>query len=186
MWPWEHLAIGYLLYSAYVNLVNDAPPTAHQTMVVAFATQFPDLVDKPLAWTVSVLASGRSLAHSLLTAVVVCGFVVWYARRTDHSTIGVAFAVGYLSHPFADGMISFVAGDFPDLTYLVWPLLDLPPYETEQSFAAHLLSIEVTPFFLFQLVLVALALVVWDRDGRPGLAALRGWLLTWRERATRQ
>jgi hypothetical protein len=52
--------------------------------------------------------------------------------------------------------------------------------------AAHLLRIEVTPFFLIQLVLVALACVVWDRDGRPGLAALRGWLLTWRERATRQ
>ena len=186
MWPWGHLAVGYLVYSGLSRWRFGRLPGSVATLAVAFGTQLPDLVDKPLAWTVSVLASGRSLAHSLLTAVVVCGFVVWYARRTDHSTIGVAFAVGYLSHPFADGMLSFVAGDFPDLTYLVWPLLDLPPYETEQSFAAHLLSIEVTPFFLFQLVLVALAFVVWDRDGRPGLAALRGWLLTWRERATRQ
>jgi membrane-bound metal-dependent hydrolase YbcI (DUF457 family) len=186
MWPWGHLAVGYLLYSGLCRWRFDRFPGSVATLAVAFGTQLPDLVDKPLAWTVSVLASGRSLTHSLLTALVICALVARYARRRGHPTIGVAFAVGYLSHPFADGVLSLVSGEFRYLRYLVWPVLDLPPYETERSFLAHFLGIEATPFFTLQIVLVGFALVVWNRDGRPGLAALRGWLLTWRERAVEQ
>ncbi|EMA53666.1 MULTISPECIES: metal-dependent hydrolase [Halococcus] len=186
MWPWGHLAVGYLLYSGLSRWQFDRVPGSVATLAVAFGTQFPDLVDKPLAWTFGVLASGRSLTHSLLTAVVICGLVVWYARRHDHSTVGIAFAVGYLSHPFADGVLSFVSGDYQYLAYLGWPLLDLPPYDTSAGFVARVLGVEFTPFFALQIALVAVAFVVWVRDGRPGLAAVRGWVVTWRERAAEQ
>ena len=48
MWPWEHLAIGYLAYSLLGRLAWRRPPTVGTAITVAFGTQFPDLVDKPL------------------------------------------------------------------------------------------------------------------------------------------
>ena len=41
-------------------------------------------------------------------------------------------------------------------------------YDTPQSFAAHFAGAEPTPFFLAQIALTAVALVVWLRDGAPG------------------
>lgn len=46
-------------------------PNAKHTVVPLYATQLPDLIDKPLAWSVGILPTGRSLAHSLLTASLV-------------------------------------------------------------------------------------------------------------------
>ena len=65
MWPWGHLAVGYLVYSGLSRWRFGRLPGSVATLAVALGTQLPDLVDKPLAWTVNVLASGRSLAHSL-------------------------------------------------------------------------------------------------------------------------
>ena len=48
MWTWEHLAIGYLAYSLLSQLAWRRPPTVGAAITVAFGTQFPDLVDKPL------------------------------------------------------------------------------------------------------------------------------------------
>ena len=48
MWPWEHLTIGYLAYSLLSRLAWRRPPTVGTAITVAFGTQFPDLVDKPL------------------------------------------------------------------------------------------------------------------------------------------
>jgi hypothetical protein len=176
MWPWGHLAVGYLIYAALSRWRFDEPPSAAATVAVAFGTQFPDLVDKPLAWTFQVLPSGRSLAHSLLTATVVCVLVYVYARRHGWARPAVAFAVGYLSHPFADALSPVLAGEYDYVRYLGWPVLDQPPYDTSGGFAAQFADLEPSAAVLAGTVLVGFALVVWLRDGRPGLAALREWL----------
>ena len=176
MWPWGHLAVGYLVYAALSRWRFDEPPSAAATLAVAVGTQFPDLVDKPLAWTFHVLPSGRSLAHSLLTVAVVCVLVYVYARRNGLGRPALAFAVGYISHPFADALSPLLAGEYEYIRYLGWPVLDQPPYDTSRGFGAHLADLEPSSLVLAGTFLVGFALLVWLRDGRPGLAALREWL----------
>lgn len=180
MWPWGHLAVGYLIYTALSRWRFDEPPSGAATLAVAFGTQFPDLVDKPLAWTFQILPSGRSLAHSLFTVAIVCVLVHMYARRHGRARLAVAFAVGYITHPFADALSPLLAGEYAYVRYLGWPLLDQPVYDTSRGFVAHFAEVEPTPLMLVGAFLAAFALFVWVRDGRPGLAQLRGWLRSWR------
>ncbi|WP_256687934.1 metal-dependent hydrolase [Halococcus qingdaonensis] len=175
MWPWGHLAVGYLVYTALSRWRFGRAPSAGAAVAVAVGTQFPDLVDKPLAWTFHVLPSGRSFAHSLLTAAIVCTLVYAYARRHGLTRPALAFAVGYVTHPFADALSPLLAGEYAYVRYLGWPVLDQPAYDTSMGFAIHLLDFELTPLVAFEFLLVALAVLAWLRDGRPGLGALRGW-----------
>lgn len=184
MWPWGHLAVGYLCYSFLSRGWFDRPPGSGATLAVLVGTQFPDLVDKPLAWSFHLLPSGRSLAHSLLTASVVCLLVGAYLRRHDRPLLGLAFAVGYVSHLFADAILSLLEGQYRYVSYLGWPLLELPPVDPGIGFVERFASMEFTAFMLAQFVLVGLALALWSRDGRPGSATLQGWLVSWRERGT--
>jgi membrane-bound metal-dependent hydrolase YbcI (DUF457 family) len=142
-------------------------------LAVALGTQFPDLIDKPLAWSLGVLPSGRSLAHSLLTATLVIALVVLYCRRRERSTLAAAFGVGYLSHLFADAISPLLAGEYVFLTFLAWPLTPPPPYGEESGFLSHFASIEFTPFFLVQIGLLLLVLLLWVLDGAPGLGPVR-------------
>lgn len=173
MWPWGHVAVGYLLYSLGLRQRNQLPRSP-EVFLLGFGTLFPDLVDKPLAWTLGVLESGRSLGHSVVVAAVVIGVLyLVVAPRVGRAPV-TAFAVGYLSHPLADFPYAEVAaGELEFTTYLVWPLLSPPPYETEPSFLAHLVAYEFGPFEAVQLGLFAAAVYLWSRDGTPGLGAVR-------------
>jgi membrane-bound metal-dependent hydrolase YbcI (DUF457 family) len=171
------------LYSALAHWRFDRAPSDGAALAVAFGTQFPDLVDKPLAWTFHLLPTGRSLAHSLLTATVVCLLVGWYARRRDRPVLAIAFATGYISHLFGDAIVPVLAGQYEYVTYLVWPLLELPPHEQGTGLIEQLAGLELTPLVLAGITLIALAFVVWLRDGRPGLSILRGWAGRWRRAA---
>jgi len=175
MWPWGHLAAGYLVYSAYARLRTDSAPGDLPALVAVVATQLPDLVDKPLAWSLSILPSGRSLGHSLVTVGPALAVAWLLAARRDARPLGTALAVGTLSHLFTDALYPLVGLDIEFITFLGWPLLPLPPYEVDSSFAAHFALLEVTPAFVFELLLVGLASVVWHYDGHPGLATVRAW-----------
>ncbi|MEF8855778.1 MAG: metal-dependent hydrolase, partial [Haloarculaceae archaeon] len=171
MLPWGHAAVGYLLLSG-VRRGRGRSMTAAAAVTVLLATQIPDAIDKPLAWTVPLLPNGRSLAHSLPTGVL--GFlavILAVALRRRH-LVGV-LAVGYLAHPLADALHPVLELKTADLAFLAWPVLPPVEYEGPKNFAGHLLGIDpIAPFFLFQLVLVVIALVTWHRDGRPGLVVL--------------
>ncbi|PSQ05112.1 metal-dependent hydrolase [Halobacteriales archaeon QS_4_69_31] len=173
MWPWGHLAAGYLLYSLYARVRTGGPPRDGPALVAAGATQVPDLVDKPLAWSLSVLPTGRSLAHSSVVAALVLPVVWVAAARRDARPLAVAFAVGVVTHQATDALYPVLGFDFAAVTFLAWPLLELPAYEVEGSFAAHLALVEPSPAFLFEVGLVAVASVVWHVDGHPGLSTLR-------------
>jgi len=175
MWPWAHAAAGYLLYSLYLRYRDALPPLGPAAVALAVGTQLPDLVDKTAAWYLAVLPTGRSLTHSLLVVVPVAVTVAWYARRRGYGTEGTAFAVGLLSHPLADGVNSFVSAEWQFLAYLAWPLMPTPAYDGPESIVARFLMLEPTPFFLFELLMTAVALALWRRHDYPGLGTLRSW-----------
>ena len=186
MWPWGHAAVGYLLYALFTYLADREPPGDIATVILAIATQMPDLIDKPLAYSFQVLPTGRSLAHSLLFAVPLC-ILAWRVARSAEQW--QAFAVGYGSHLLADSYAALLAGRFEMATFLLWPVLPSPEYSTE-SFAGHWLQLldslsSVTvdsvvagalPMVVYQGLLAAGVAVIWLLHGTPGVQWMYRWL----------
>jgi hypothetical protein len=188
--------MAYLVYSCYSRLGRGHRPTAATALVVAVASQFPDLVDKPLAWTLSVLPSGRSLAHSLLVLVPLVALLYSVARVREEGEarpagaprnsdrgggrpasegeepLVVAFGIGALVHTFGDAFYSLIALEFREAGFVLWPAVPPLEYEVEQSFAAHFALIDASPELYFEFLLVAVAAVLWRADGYPGLATV--------------
>lgn len=174
MWPWGHVGFGYLLYSIWCRR-HGKRPQSPEVFLVVLGTLLPDLVDKPLAWTLNVLDSGRSLGHSILIALLVIGILYHVvAPRIGRSQV-TAFAIGYLSHPIGDlPFTDLLAGNVEYASYLLWPLLPAPTYETEQTFIAHFIQLSsVGTFDVLQVTLAISALSVWYFDGLPGLNRTR-------------
>jgi hypothetical protein len=178
MWPWEHAAIGYLLYVAVRRARGERVRDGPAVVGLAVGTQFPDLIDKTLAWYLGVLPSGRSLGHSVLTLAVVGLLVRWYARRRGGRGVAGAFLLGYASHLPGDAFAPLLAGEWTLVTFLGWPLLPLPDYAGMESLSANVAAFELSPTRLAATGLVVLALVCWRRHGYPGLGTLRGWAAT--------
>ncbi|SEO83302.1 LexA-binding, inner membrane-associated putative hydrolase [Halorientalis persicus] len=182
MMPWGHLVIGYLIYSAGLHLWSQRSPAGGPTLVLAFATQFPDLLDKPLNWWFGIL-DGRGIGHSFLTMVPFCVAAYLVARRYDRGPLGAAFGVGVISHLPMDALGALLTGTVPERApYLLWPLFPAPTYPKD-SFWDHfevllatlqllpwnspveLVSILLGPELLFLLVPFS----VWAYDGFPGV-----------------
>lgn len=157
MWPWGHAAIGYLAYTLYVASRRRRTPTTAEAFVVLLGTQLPDAIDKPLAWTFDILPSGRSLGHSLLTATILIGVAAVLLRPLNRVDLTVPFGVGYVVGILTDLPVSILWGEFSRATFVLWPLLPSPEYETEPTFSAHFSAIEPTSAFLVQIVLFVFA-----------------------------
>jgi len=180
MWPWEHLAVGYLAYSLLARLLTGEGPGDRDAVVLVVATQLPDLVDKPLAWWLAVLPSGLSLAHSLVVGLPVCLLVVALARRLGDSRVGLAYCVGYGSHLAGDAVYPLLTGGHLRLSFLAWPLVDQPPTRAPGfltqvfyflgEFRAFLGTPRGRLYALVEVGLLVVALAVWVSDGYPGLS----------------
>lgn len=175
MWPWGHAAVGYLLWSALTSRIVGRRPRGPEVWLLGLGTQFPDFVDKPLAWRFGLLPAGRSLAHSLLTASVVIAIAYVLANRRGHGPLALAFGVGYVSHSFADAASAIWSGEHAELTYLLWPVLPAPTYGSD-SVAVNSEGMALWGFVALELVLVALAVARWTLDGKPGLPSVLGRL----------
>ncbi|WP_435154507.1 metal-dependent hydrolase [Haladaptatus sp. DFWS20] len=180
MWPWEHLAFGYLTFSAYSRVRTGRPPRSDAVVVLGVATQLPDLVDKPLAWSLAVLPSGHSLAHSLLTALPLSALALVLAYRARRTDIGVAFAIGYLSHLAGDVIYPIAVGKEPFLGFLFWPLVPVPSDQSTLGFIArfrryfgdyltYLDDPAVQSFLALELGLLLGVFFLWLFDGMPGV-----------------
>ena len=170
MWPWGHLAVAYLLYSALTRWKDSSVSGGLAVFALAVGSQFPDLIDKPLGWSLGVLPGGRTLAHSVFLAAVLIPFIYMLATEYSQSEPATAFIVGYVVHLLTDIPPSVASGGFEDLTFLFWPVLEQPEYEEVDSILDGFLRYSMGGYEWAQLALLALAIVVWYRDGRPGIA----------------
>lgn len=137
MLPLGHLAFAYLCYVGVAVVRRYPLPASWALPVLALGSQFPDIVDKPLAYY-GVVAYGRALAHSIFTLVLVCGFLWWFARRhrghwapgdwrEQLRTLGpLAFTVGYVSHLVGDTYRVVLAGQYTDARFVLWPIYRMP------------------------------------------------------------
>lgn len=182
MWPWGHFAVGYLAYATYTRYRYDEHPAGLPAVTLAIATQLPDLIDKPLAYEGGVLPEGRALAHSLLVAVPLCALGLWVAWRATgwRGRSGVAFAIGYATHLFGDAFRPLLALDFDALSFLFWPVLAAPDYDTT-GFAGHLeqfvesiraLSVGILTPFAIEGFLFVLVVGLWAWHRLPPLPAV--------------
>ncbi len=178
MWPWEHLAIGYLAYSFFIRYATGHMPRRLAVVALAFGTQFPDLVDKPLGWGTTLLPSGISFAHSLLVAVPLVALAVGVCSVVDRADVGIAFAIGYLLHLPADAVYPLLIGGRLNWTFFLWPLIPAPEATVSiipfvRDLAGQFLAFLATPrgrlYFLLELGLVGGATLRWYVDGAPGL-----------------
>ena len=183
MWPWGHAAVAYLCYLVFVRATDRLRETPAALAAVLVGSQFPDLVDKPLAWSFAVLPSGRSLTHSLITAALVLSVLYWLAGGPERRNAVAAFGLGWITHSLsdlgADTVVGLLLGDTSQLrwtTYLVWPLLPPPPYESDDSLIAHLQAFELSGSVRLQIGLFGLAVVFWVVKSALGAYAARTWL----------
>jgi hypothetical protein len=102
MWPWEHLAAGYLLYSLGVRAFGRDPPSDGAAVALVIASLLPDLVDKALSWGLGWFPSGYAVGHSAFVAVPVGLGVLLAGYWFSRPRWGVAFVVGYWAHLLAD------------------------------------------------------------------------------------
>ena len=178
MWPWEHLAVGYLVVSLWAR-ASGRRPLAPDIVAIAVGSQFPDLVDKPLGWGTTLLPSGTSLAHSLVVALPLAAAVVVLGRISPWPTAGVAFALSYLAHLPADAMYPVVLGDDPKLAFVLWPLVPVEPTPPTAVIArvgelfVEFLAVLTTPagalFLVAEAALLGGVVLLWRADGSPGL-----------------
>ncbi|WP_284010729.1 metal-dependent hydrolase [Haloarcula pelagica] len=159
MLPWTHLAFGYVLFLG-VLLLSRRPGSRAELLALLAGTQVPDVIDKPLAWWVQLLPSGRSLAHSLLFAVPVVLAAAVVARRYGRRELGPALAVGYASHLLGDTYAALWYWRTEELTFLLWPLLPPYPYDEFTGFLDFALRAEVTTSLLVQSAVAGVGLLV--------------------------
>ncbi|TKX52721.1 metal-dependent hydrolase [Halorubrum sp. SS7] len=137
MLPLGHLAFAYLWYALYAATSTHRLPARLALLPLAFGSQFPDLIDKPLAY-IGVLTYGRSLAHSLFTFAL-CTFTVWWlatwlrgrwSAETRPERLRIvtpaAFAIGYASHLLGDTYRFLLSGDLWAARVLLYPLFPVP------------------------------------------------------------
>lgn len=182
MWPWEHLAVGYLAYSLGLRALDREPPSDAGFVAVALASQLPDLVDKPLSWGLGWFPSGYALGHSLLVAVPVGALALRSARAHPRSRWRVAAVVGYWSHLAADVLNPVRNGDWPAVERVLWPFVDIAPYDADyglgrglvyvQRFLRDLAATDAPTVLVLYVLVPAAALGVWLLDGAPGLGLL--------------
>lgn len=186
MWPWEHLAFAYVCYSLLANAVRRTGPSTRETVAVVVGSQFADLVDKPLAWTIGFTETGYSVAHSVFVAPVVVVAAYAVAIRRGDRVLADAFAVAYGSHLVADVWYPMVRGLGPWPHAVLWPVSS-PPVDDRTGLLEHffvyvvryvheLTAGGVTPVLALQFVLAGAVLTLWLFDGAPIAADVWRWL----------
>lgn len=183
MWPWGHLAFGYLLYSPLVRLWRGRPPTGGATLALGVAALFPDLLDKGLSWWLGLFPQGYSVGHSVFVAVPLGLLAVLAARARGRVAVGVAVAVGYWSHLVGDVLFALALREPHAFARVLWPLVTLPPYATEFAgtdrllyylarWLTYLRTVEDPTAIAIYVAPLVLALLLWLVDGAPVLADL--------------
>jgi hypothetical protein len=180
MWPWEHLALGYVLFSTTGRLGLVDRPGRAEAVAILVATQLPDVVDKPLAWTFDVLPSGISMAHSVFVAVPFAIAALLFGARYGATSVGIAAGVGYLSHLLGDLTYPAATGGSASPEYFLWPVVriqgsvdaggSIPKVVALLSrFGEFLATPRGVAYLSLEVAFLGFALAVWWSDGLPGV-----------------
>jgi hypothetical protein len=189
MYPWGHLGVGYVAYTIWCRLFSQRPPPDKPTVLLVFATQLPDLIDKTLQFVFGIY-DGRAVGHSLLVMVSICAVLFFLGHRYQKSEFAIAFSFGVITHIIADTVPAlFPNAAGPKPTYLLWPLLRPPSYPVDtpsdhiNRFIATLQKMEgqslfqlVTNVLLVEIFVVLTFGLIWAIDGFPGTRTL--WRMT--------
>jgi membrane-bound metal-dependent hydrolase YbcI (DUF457 family) len=161
---WVHAAVAYLLYRLILLVAGAGRLTGGAVLALISGALLPDIVDKPLSFTISSLPS-RSLSHSIFTTVLVVVIAVYLARRLNRLEVGAAYTVGYLSHLGAD-LVDYLFIPQETLLFLFWPLVtDYHHIDTVHDLLA---LVSPTPYVLVQTMATIFGIVLWINDGKPG------------------
>jgi len=170
--PIGHVLVAYLVWTGYSHLRYRRSPTTPEVWLVGVGSQLPDIVDKPLAWWLGVLPSGRSLGHSLLTAAV----LVLVLRRvvpSERRSLVAPLAVSLVGHDLVDAIAPISRGEFGYLAYLLWPIVDLPAYDPPPPLLSAIGESLLRGISGPDVLVIAAVVVVWIADGYPGLPRRR-------------
>ena len=180
MWPWEHAIVAYLAYSLCCHVIFRDSPAGLEAFAVVFASTLPDLIDKPLAWEFGVFDSGYAVGHSIFFAVPLAIFVGTIAHAATRPRAGLAFGLGYLSHPLADVVDSVFRQGLLQVDLMLWPIVSVdgqPPGPGVLEVFVHyfgrywsaVLAGDLSTYLVLQFGLAGVVLVVWLADGAPVL-----------------
>lgn len=133
MLPLGHLSVAYLCYVGYAAVQSRRLPSRWALLSVALGSQFPDVIDKPLAYW-ALIPSGRSLAHSVFSFVII-SLIMWRVAQSLHGrwpadtwqdrlrvTTPSAFTIGYASHLLGDSYTFLLTGDLWPARFLLYPI----------------------------------------------------------------
>lgn len=190
MWPWEHLAVGYVCYSLGVWAWRRSPPKAAGALLLAVGTQLPDLVDKPLSWVYAVFPGGYGPGHSVFVAVPMALVVVLIAGHLGRPVAGAGLAVGWWSHLAGDVVVAVLRDNPYAFDRILWPTVSLPPdglmldgLGYVHYFLRHGVDRAQTQgqelFLVAYVGVFVAAVLLWLVDGAPGMP--KPW--RWMERA---
>jgi membrane-bound metal-dependent hydrolase YbcI (DUF457 family) len=161
VFPHEHLFVALLPVVAYVTVRDRTLPSAAVIGVTALGSQFPDLVDKPLAHQFGLLPSGRVFTHSLPIAIPLVIAVLAYGWRTGRRRLAGAFVSAYLLHLVGDTYTVLLTGRIP--ADLLWPLTAVQP-RPRVPFWAGVNGINIQLWTAFSVTVLGVTFVVLLRD----------------------
>lgn len=186
MWPWDHLAFGYVLYTVWRRTVRWDPPDGVAIAILLLGTQLPDLLDKPLAWSLEVFPSGLSVGHSLVFLVAASAVATVVGIRIGRIDLSAAFAIGLISHLLGDILFAVLLDSPVTYELVLWPFVEIPPEHVDGLLTTtatlwtrylDFLSTTTGRMYLFlDLLLLSVATASWLVDGAPGTVAFRRWL----------
>lgn len=121
MLPSEHFIVAFVPVLVYVGVRDREFPSPRLIGIVFVGSQFPDLIDKPLAHEVALLPSGRVFMHSLPFAIPIIVLVSLYGWRTRRLRASSIFGFSYLTHLLADNYRAFIRPNPQIPPDLLWP-----------------------------------------------------------------
>ena len=168
MRPIEHFIVALLPVLVVVIAVKRRLPSLQLIGVVFVGSQFPDLIDKPLALELGLIPTGRVFMHSLPTALPVLLVVAWYGWRTRRSHLSAGFIFAHLSHILADNY-RVLTGSEPSIPPdILWPLTQATP-RPALPYWAGANSINIHLWTLFSVTVLGLCVYIVIMDIRSQL-----------------
>lgn len=175
MWPWEHVAIAYVIFSLAYKGIGSKPPQGTAVWVLVMAALLPDAIDKPLAWQWNIFETGYGLGHSIFFAIPLTVLILGICWRANRPAHGIAFAIGYLSHLVLDVVPLYLRSGRLELHRILWPIAEAPQPHANESFLDGLqtyLSMAVSGIGTSEAVIILVAFFgmvgLWILDGMPG------------------